>query len=185
MIDEINTALRDYFIKWQGLVDGRTERQFFADMKPTAVGWKVADRAEYVNVVSQLFDRCGRVHETRMNDRWIAKLVLDDLELEGGIIVLKVMERRPHASDALGLDHVDFYAPDTSRYEEVFKGESHDLKIVQESNDAIDSYSWTSIWFDGTEAKIKPYTVLGTVADDLRRLETQMLGKAESTTVDA
>jgi hypothetical protein len=177
MLDEINAAIKEYNVKWQALVEARKNKEFFEAMKPTAIGWKVADREEYDRVFKVLHDKCGRVAETWMNERWIAKMILDGVELEGGICVIKLMQRRPGSDDTLGLDHVDFYAPDTDRYEEVFKGESHDLRIVEESNEAIDNYSWTSIWFDGTEAKIKPYTVLTTVADELKDIEKAMLAR--------
>ena len=176
MLDEINAATKEYLAKWQGLVDGRKNKEFFAAMRPTAVGWKVADYDEYRRVVDELRHTSGRIFETWMNDRWAAKLVLNEFELAGGIIIIKVMQRRPGKDDATGLDHVDFYAPETDRYEAVFTSET-DLKIVLESNEAVDNYTWNSIWFDGTEAKIKPYTVLGTVADELREIEAKMLAR--------
>lgn len=174
MIDEINRALQEYNRRWQALVDSRKDGQYFQQLKPVAVGWKVADLAQYDDIRAQLRPLAGMMHERRMNSRWISKIVLEDVELEGGICVVKLMQRRPASDDTLGLDHVDFYTPDVIELEEMMDREP-DLKATQERNDAIDNYSWISIWFDGTEAKIKPYTVLDIAANEMKAVSQQLL----------
>lgn len=174
MLDDINAALRDYYTRWQELVDTRKDGEYFKELKPVTVGWKVADLAQYDDVRSQLRPMAGLMHERRMNNRWLSSIVLEDVELEGGICVIKLMQRRPASDDPLGLDHVDFYTPDVIGLEEMMDREP-DLKATQERNDALDNYSWISIWFDGTEAKIKQYTVLKLAGEELQTIEDQII----------
>lgn len=176
MLDDINSALTEYYSRWQDLVGTRKDGEYFKQLKPVAVGWKVADLAQYEDVRAQLRPMAGIIHERRMNNRWIATVVLEDVELEGGICVIKLMQRRPSAEDSLGLDHVDFYAPDVIGLEEIMDREP-DLKATQERNEALDNYSWVSIWFDGTEAKIKHYSTLKLAAEELQAIEGQILGR--------
>lgn len=177
MLDEINAALKEYYATWNNLVGSRKDGEYFEQLKPVAVGWKVADLAQYDDVRSQLRPVAGLMHERRMNNRWISKIVLEDVELEGGICIVKLMQRRPASDDALGLDHVDFYTPDVIGLEEMLDREP-DLKATQERNVALDNYSWISIWFDGTEAKIKPHTVLKLAGEELQTIEDQIIAKA-------
>lgn len=174
MIDELDTATRDYQTKWRVLVEGRTDKAFFETLKPTAAGWKTADREEYRRLIAELHDHTDHVIETWMNGRWIAKLHLRDRRLAGDIEIVKIMQRRPGSADAVGLDHVDFYTPEFARAEETLKSEP-DLKWSWESNDVIENYDWLSIWFDGTEAKIKGDTVLDIVVAELGTLNEKIL----------
>lgn len=179
MLEDINEAVKFYQDKWKAMAKDRTEPEFFTGLKPTAVGWKVKDRAEYDELVSVLHDQCSQLVETWINGRWIAKLVLRDKELDGGIRIIKVMERRPDSTDAVGLDHVDFYAADIAKADQIIRNEQ-DLKCTTEFNDATDDYTWLSIWFEGTEAKIKPYTVLDTLAEELQAINTHIKDTNES-----
>jgi len=169
MLDKVNEALRIYQQSWQKLVDNRTNRQFFEALKPTAVGWKTADRAEYTRLVAELHDQADHVIETWMNGRWVAKVHLRDTKLANGVEILKIMERRPGSEDAVGLDHVDFYSPDVAAAEPLLKQEA-DLNWTWESNDVIQGYDWISIWFEGTEAKLKSDTVLDIIQAELKEL---------------
>lgn len=173
MIDELNTALKGYFTKWDVLVTARKDQAFFTDLKPVAVGWKVADRAEYDKLCTLLHDQSVRIIETWMNGRWIAKVQLKDDSLERGMKIIKVMQRRPGSKDALGLDHVDFYSPKVVDGEAVLKQET-DLQWSQESNDIIAGYEWLSIWFEGTEAKIKAGTVFDIIIAELKEVNTKL-----------
>jgi hypothetical protein len=174
MIDELNQAIEAYKDKWQKLVDERKDKAFFAALKPTAVGWKVADRAEYDRLYAELHDQCDITLETWMNRRWIAKMHLRDQHLGEGIEIIKLMQRRPGSSDAVGLDHLDFYSPMLSEVERVLTDET-DLKWTQESNDIIEGYNWISIWFAGTEAKLKHDTVLEICVAELNELNRHIL----------
>jgi hypothetical protein len=177
MLDEINQSLKRYDQKWQALRSSRANQDFFASLKPVAIGWKTADKAQYDKAREELHDSCDRVIETWMNGRWIAKMHLKDSKLEGGITIVKVMQRRPDSEDALGLDHVDFYSPKVADAEEILKQEP-DLKWSWESNDVIDSYDWISLWFDGAEAKLKSDTVLDIIQKELAELNAQIIAAA-------
>jgi hypothetical protein len=179
MIDELNSALEDYFTKWQTLSAARSDKAFFEKLLPTAVGWKVADEAEYQKVYVQLRGQCDRIVETWMNGRWIAKMHLKGRKLNGDIEIIKLMQRRPNSTDALGLDHVDLYSPAVAQADEILAKES-DLKWTHESNDVVKNYDWISIWFNYTEAKLKAQTVIDIVITELddinQKIKAQLKG---------
>lgn len=172
-MNEIESATKEYFTKWNNLVEKRQNKTFFESMKPVAVGWKVEDRAAYDAMLAGLHDDADRIIETWMNGRWIAKVHLKNATLPGGITIVKVMQRRPESTDAIGLDHVDFYIPEKVDLAEVFASES-DLKWSEESNDVIDNYNWISLWFDGTEAKLKFDTVLDIIQAELKEINEEI-----------
>jgi hypothetical protein len=175
MIDELTPALKTYQRRWNELVATRTNAGFFADLQPTAIGWKVRDRAAYVATLAELHDQTDQIVETWMNGRWIAKLHLRDARQTGGIALIKIMERRPGSDDAIGLDHLDFYtATQLAKATEILQAEP-DLHWSAECNDAVDGYEWLSVWFAGTEAKIKSYTVLDIVTAELTALNQKIL----------
>jgi len=169
MIDEVGSGLQGYLKKWQRLVARRSDKAFFEGLKPVAVGWKVGDETEYRKCYAELYGQCDKIVETWMNGRWIAKMHLRDTKLAGDVTIVKLMQRRPGSDDALGLDHVDFYSPAVDHAEEVLQKET-DLKWTNENNDAVDNYDWISVWFDGTEAKLKSSTVIDIVIGELKEL---------------
>ena len=177
MIDELNKAIEDYTNKWRKLVAGRGDKAFFETLKPTALGWKVADRAEYTKLCAGLHDQTDMIVEKWMNGRWIAKLHLRNTNLNCGIEIIKVMERRPGSTDALGLDHLDFYSPEVSRAEEIIQKELG-LKWSWETNDAHSDYKWISLWFDNTEAKLKADTVIDIIKEELEEINEHIKTKA-------
>ena len=166
MIDELNTQLATYQKKWSKLIAGRQDKAFFESLKPVAVGWKIADPTQYERWRMELHEKSDHVIETWMNGRWVAKFVLRDIELESGIKIVKILQRRPHSKDELGLDHVDFYSPRFKSAEATLHGED-DLKWSWENNDIIEGYDWISVWFDGTEAKLKADTVLDIISAEM------------------
>ncbi|MDB5185798.1 MAG: hypothetical protein JWL85_321 [Candidatus Saccharibacteria bacterium] len=174
MLDELEAAIDQYYEDWQSLTKHTTSKNFFENLKPTAVGWKVADREEYRTRLAELHDLSDKIIETWMNERWIAKVHLKDATLPHGITVVKLMERRPGSTDTVGLDHLDFYSPDATNAESILKQEPN-IKWTHESNDVIEDYEWISIWFEGTEAKIKNDTVLTIVSAELKELEKKIL----------
>lgn len=174
MLNEFNETLGQYNKKWRILIDTRNDKRFFESLKPTALGWKVADRAEYDKLCDALHDQTDKIIETWMNERWIAKLHLRDIKLEGGIEIIKVMQRRPDSDDALGLDHLDFYSPQVAQAETIFKQEPN-LKWSWESNDIIQGYDWISLWFDGAEAKLKSDTVLDAIIAELKDMNAKII----------
>lgn len=176
MIDEYNRAVDAYQAKWRSLVASRKDKSFFETLRPTAVGWKTTDRQEYAQLVAALHDQADLLVEKWMNGRWIAKLHLKDTKLNGGIEIIKVMQRRPGSTDATGLDHLDFYTPVFAQAEGALQAES-DLTWSRESNDIIAGYDWLSIWFDNTEAKIKPDTVFDVVTTEMQNINKHIIGK--------
>jgi hypothetical protein len=166
-MDEINGALKTYQQKWEQLVTERTNQAFFAYLKPTAVGWKVEDRTGYNAWLAQLHDQADHIMETWMNGRWVAKVHLREGALSNGATIVKIMERRPNSSDAVGLDHVDFLATTELAWNKEVLTAEPDLKWSLENNDIIAGYEWLSVWFDGTEAKVKDDTVLDIVIAEL------------------
>lgn len=180
MIDELNVALKDYRKKWQTLVEARNNKQFFEGLKPTAIGWKTTDRAEYDRLCAELHDLSGHIVETWMNGRWTAKFHLRDSKLTGfgnDIEIIKIMQRRPGSTDAVGLDHVDFYSEEVVNAEPILHNEPN-LKWSNETNDIIAGYGWISLWFDGTEAKLKNGTVLDIICAELQEVSSKIKGKA-------
>ncbi len=174
MIDELNKALQTYQQSWQKLIDTRTNRAFFEGLKPVAVGWKTVDRTEYNKLLAELHDQSETIVEKWMNGRWIAKVHLKDAKLANGCELIKLMERRPGSTDATGLDHVDFYSPEIAGAEPLLKQET-DLKWTWESNDVIEGFDWISVWFEGTEAKLKSDTVLDIVQAELKQLNEHII----------
>lgn len=173
MNHDINKAFEAYMEHWQQLTVERKNREFFTDLKPVAIGWKVADAAEYQRLYAELREHSDKVIETWMNGRWIAKLHLRDGTLSYGVTIIKLMQRRPKSDDALELDHVDFYNPADSDIEAVVQTEP-ELQWTWEENDAIDDYRWISVWFAGSEAKIRNSTVLNLVIDELEQINNDI-----------
>lgn len=173
MTGELNTATEKYLSRWRQLVTERRDINFFNELQPTAVAWKVPDAAEYDRLCAELRGQCDLVISSWMDERWITKLHLKDAKLEGGIEIIKIMQRRPNSADALGLDHVDFYSPGVAQADVVLKQEP-DLKWNHETNGA----SWISIWFDGGEAKLRTDTVLDSYIRDLRDKRNQIIKRA-------
>jgi hypothetical protein len=173
MFDELNRAIDEYQNKWNALVAQRKNKEFFERLKPTTVGWKVADLAEYDRLKNEWRGACDLVFEKWMNERWIAEIHLKDTKLSGGIEVIKLMQRRPNSSDALGLDNMDFMDMEETNTKAVLSEEG-DLKYTDEANGLC---AWISIWFDGTEAKLRQGTPLDVAIDELREVNSKIRGK--------
>ena len=170
MFDELNDAIDSYQGKWEVLCTGRKDAAFFHALRPTAIGWKVTDRAEYDRLFALWHDACDQISEVWMNDRYIAKMHIRE-ELHWGITIVKLMQRRPNSTDAVDLDHVDFYAAEPV-ITSAMQVKEPDLKFSEEENGVC---RWTSLWFDDTEAKLRNDTVLSVIATELQDLEKQIL----------
>lgn len=166
MIDELQRAIHNYRHKWQMLVAERRDRQFFEDLRPTAVAWKTKDLADYTVRLAELRGVSDQIFEAWMNERWIATVYLRSALLPLQLRVIKIMQRRPGSTDAVGLDHLDFYTPHGERIEPTLSAE-HDLQWNYEKNNA----AWYSVWFAGGEAKLRSDTVCGVCAQEI--LDTQ------------
>lgn len=172
MFDELNQAIDGYMAKWQALVGARKNKDFFERLKPTAVGWKVADLAEHDRVVNELRGACDQVIAVWMNERWITKMHLKDSQLNGGIEIIKILQLRPGSSDATGLDHADFMDMEETNTKAILEEEG--VKFTEEENGIA---NWVSIWFDGTEAKLRRGTVLDVIIAELDETNNKIRGQ--------
>jgi hypothetical protein len=173
MIDELNQAILAYKTKWQAFVAKRQDKSFFRDLKSTAVAWKVKDMADFNSKFNELRDKCDRIVLKWMNDRWVAKMHLKDESLAEGMTIIKLMQRRPGSSDAIGLDHVDFYSI-TAKDSADLLNRDENIKWTREENG---NCKWISVWFADTEAKLRSDTVIDATIDDLQELNKKVLAK--------
>lgn len=164
MIDELNNAIVKYQDKWQIVVDAVHDKPIFENARAHAVGWKTVDLADFDNRFNELRDNSEQIHLVWLNERWIATMILHDIQLSWGIRVVKLMQRRPHSTDAVGLDHVDFFAPDFGDASIMGKLEP-ELKWTDEANG---SCKWTSLWFNGGEAKMRRESVIDVSIAEMR-----------------
>lgn len=171
MFDSLNQAIDEYQVKWNALVAQRKNKEFFERLKPTAVGWKVADSAEYDRLLSEWRSAADFINESWLNDRWIAEIHLKSTKLNGGIEIIKLMQRRPDSSDVVGLDHLDFYDTEVVNTTTVLAEET-DVKWTEEENGLC---KWVSVWFDGTEAKLRAGTVLDVIVLELQETNRKLL----------
>jgi hypothetical protein len=174
--DDFNQAIEQYRHKWAALVPKAAHRQLFEDLLPTALGWKVGDIAEHDAIVAAWRDKADQIHSKWMNDRWITILYLHEPhQLAWGIRTLKVLQRRPGVTDALGLDHVDFYSPKVAGSEKNLLAAEPNLHTTDEENGPC---KWISVWFEGTEAKLRSGTTLGVCATELLEADEEIKASA-------
>jgi hypothetical protein len=174
MIDEINKAIVAYQAKWRALCATRKNRQFFDGLTPTSVGWKVKATSDFDHAVTELRSLCDEIVLVRMNNRWVAKLILRDNLLAWDVPIIKILQLRPGSSDATGMDHIDFYSQLAEpEVEKMLAAE--DIHWSHEANRP--DYTWASIWFDGTEAKIKNYTIVDIYTRQLDIISQRIKGE--------
>lgn len=169
MIDDVSKAVADYIAKWHDFVAARTNKMFFENLKPISVGWKTEDMVDFNARFDQLRDMCDCIVLKWLNERWIAKMHLKKGSVGQGITMIKLMQRRPGSSDAVGLDHVDFYSPQAANAARILQKEN--IQWTREENGKPE---WISVWFAGTEAKLKSYTVLDVTIQDLQELNQKV-----------
>lgn len=172
MIDELNEAITGYQDKWRQLVAARKDKAFFEALKPTSVCLKVADRAELDTRVKAVREYADHIHAGWINERWLVTVHLRGLQLAEGIEIVKLYQQRPGSSDAVGLDHLDFYGADIN--EDILADEP-DLKWTHETNG--EHCSWVSLWFAGTEAKLRTDTTLDVCAKELQEINQRVIAK--------
>lgn len=170
MLDELNTAIETYWTKWQALVAARRDRVFFEALKPTAAALKTKDLDEFNVRVTELRPLCEQVHLAWIDERWLGTFYLRE-PLASGISVVKLMQRRPNSTDAIGLDHLDFLLPENSDAKDILAQET-DLNWTQEKSG--EHCKWLSVWFDNTEAKLRRHTVLQVCADELLNYQRKL-----------
>ncbi len=171
MVEELQKSLETYLNGWQQFADARDDKQYFAKLKPTAVGWKFTDRQELMQRLDEVRDLCDQIHFGWINERWAVCGYLRDSTLPGGVKIIKLMERRPGSTDPVGLDHVDFYTPNDDVQSHV---EQEDIKWTEESNGEY--CKWISVWFDQGEAKLRTDTVFKVCADEMLEYQQRIIG---------
>ena len=155
MHEDYNAEVNNYLFHWKQLVQARRDSAFFAGLKPIAIGWKAADPAEFDKRFVVLRAHSDQVHMGWVNKRWIATFSLRE-PLAAGITTIKLMQIRPGTQDRPGLDHLDFLAPE-GLTAAILKTEEPNLDITDEENG--EHCRWISIWFAGSEAKLRSDTV--------------------------
>ncbi|HEV7454070.1 MAG TPA: hypothetical protein VGO07_02315 [Candidatus Saccharimonadales bacterium] len=173
MFEELNQAIEAYRAKWEALAAARNDKKLFEDLLPTSAAWKTEDLADFNRRSLELRDISDHVHIGWINERWLATFHLRSDQLAWGIQVVKLMQRRPGSADATGLDHIDFLLPDGVDGKAALQGEP-DLKWTEEKNGKV--CKWLSIWFDGTEAKLRTDTTLDVCARELQAVSEQVVG---------
>jgi hypothetical protein len=172
MFDQVNKAIDEYMVKWNKLVAGRKNKEFFERLKLTAVGWKTTDLVEYDRLFNTWREECDQIHFARLNDRFIAAMHLRGGPINRGIELIKLMQRRPNSTDAVGLDHLDFMDMEQTNTKAVL-AEEKDLKWTEEENGMC---RWISVWFDGTEAKLRGETVFDVAVAELEAVNSKIRG---------
>lgn len=175
--EALSASLDKYFSKWDEYVARMGIYGIAEKMRPTAVAWKVADRADYRRAISVLDPYALQMHSVVVGDRKIATAVLSKPQARG-ISVIKVIERRKGARDAVGLDHVDFYLPMLDGLAEML--ERGEANWRRQGND---KYERLSVRFGPEslfEAKIMDHTVLDIAAEELKYASKRMLNPSGS-----
>lgn len=172
MIEEMQTRVQAYLDGWQHFAATRSDSEYFQELQPTAIGWKFTDRQAALQAFDEIRDLCEQAHFGWINERWVISVYLKNTTLPGNIQVIKLMERRPGSTDAVGLDHVDFYTNDEAVKDRV--SAEPDLKWNEETNGA--HCKWISVWFDQGEAKLRNDTVLKVCADEMLEYEQRIIG---------
>lgn len=180
MIDLINPVAKEalsqsldkYFIKWDEYVARMGMFSIAEKMRPTAVGWRVADRTDYKRAISVLDPFAAQMHSVTVGGRKIATVILTK-PIGRGIKVIKVIERREGSRDVVGLDHVDFYLPFLEGLAEMLdRGEANWRKQGNKKYEKLSVRFGPESLF---EAKISDHTVLNIAAEELNHASKMLL----------
>jgi hypothetical protein len=175
LFDELCNGMETFHDKWHAFINARENKAFFESLRPTAVAWKVFDRAELDRCVANIRGMCDQIHYGWANERWLVSLHLKDDVLSGNVSIVKLMERRPGSTDPVGFDHVDFILAEGDV--KTILAKEKDLKWTEERNG--EHCKWLSLWFYGTEAKLRTDTVLQVCADEMLDVQKRV-NKAHS-----
>jgi hypothetical protein len=184
VIEKLNAAITTYREKWTQLVATRQDKVFFESLQPTSVAWKAEDLADFDARFAELRDHADQIHFGWVNNRWLATVHLRDTALALGLTTVKLMQRRPGSVDATGLDHLDFHLdPQQSGSAKDVLAAEPDLNWNEENNG--DHCKWLSIWFAGTEAKIRSDTVYDVCCSEMQEVNAAILSGAAALSNDA
>jgi hypothetical protein len=175
MIEKLQDAIRVYVAAWQATAAATSKKDFFSNLQPTAVAWKTADLQDFDRCMLELRTHADHIHLAWVNERWLATIHLKANELAENIRIVKLMQRRPGSSDAVGLDHLDFYSElSKDELKNALAAESS-LTWTEEHNG--DHCKWLSVWFNNTEAKLRTDTVVDICIEELHDVRQQLLAK--------
>ncbi len=128
------------------------------DPRPTALGIKVADESTLIDAQQTYFSFGDMVFTAPVNDRSIS--TIRKQRPFGGCATLryvKLLQRRPGASDKLGLEHLDLTVPPASDLEVIaLRLVARHIPCEWQQNG---SHGWLSIRYEGFEFKIVDHSV--------------------------
>jgi len=157
----ISQAIVDYRKAWVKLLEQSDSLKL--DARPTTLSIKVADKAALYKILQDNADNIEQVHIGTVNDRYIASAALK--RPYQGLPILKILERRPGASDPLGLDSLDYLVNDI---EQTFRAlQNAGLAVLKEHNEV---HEWLSLRFGDKnqfEAKFTDHLVLEVAIKEL------------------
>jgi len=168
----LDKRLKAYFIAWVDFITA-SGQEWLGGLPPTALGWKVADRARFNQLLTGLSDRADQAHIGTVDGRKIASIVMTK-PMQGDIYIVKLMQRRPGSDDPPGLDHVDFLLPES--IEETAK--LLDKAKIHYTPQANELHHWLSLRFgeDGRyEAKLLDHLVLEVGVAELQFAAKQII----------
>jgi hypothetical protein len=174
MIDDMQTALTEYRQQWEAYTDQLLDQDFWKGCRMTAIGWKVEDETEFNDKLLALRDISDQVHLGWVNERWIATFHLRESRFEEDIRIVKLMQRRPGSIDAIGLDHADFLLPNGVDAKAVVSADEP-VEWSEETNG--EHCKWISIWFAGTEAKLRSDTTLEVCIKEMQAANAAVMGQ--------
>ena len=165
-------ALQRYNIAWRKLLQEYQLEALGDHVVATTVSWKVGDKARLFADLQMIAPYVEQVHVGTVDKRYIASCVLHE-PLEADLWIIKVLERRPGATDPLGLDSVDFITKDPQKVYETFKAIG--LTVAKERNAVHD---WVSVRFgtnDEFEAKFTDHLVLDVTIKEMKSAADHIL----------
>ncbi|HSX34019.1 MAG TPA: hypothetical protein VLF62_00035 [Candidatus Saccharimonadales bacterium] len=170
MHEELHAEINNYQFHWKDWIAHRTHRDFFEQLQPTGIGWKTADMAEFDKRFAVLRAHSDQVHLGWVNKRWIATFVLRE-PLAWNIRIVKLMQRRAGVNDPVGLDHLDFLVGEGLTADHL-KTQDPELNVTDEENG--EHCKWVSIWFKGSEAKLRSDTTLDVCITEMQHASKEL-----------
>lgn len=157
-------AFDEYQTAWKAFLVINNLEILEHQARPTALGWKVADKPALYADLAAISNMTTQVHIGTVNQRQIASAVL--AEPYAGIPIIKILERRAGALDPLGLDHIDFLVDNPDQINEMLQAVG--ARIEHQHNHA---HTWLSLRFGKNfeyEAKFVDHSVLDVCIKELQ-----------------
>jgi hypothetical protein len=160
----LKDSLAAYRKAWKAFVVINHLEAFEHTLEPVAISWKVEHKVALYGNLRLIGDQAEQVHIGTINDRFIAMAVLKKQYAEARII--KLLERRTHSQDPLGLDSLDYYVRDLAATYELLKAAG--ARVDQDHNDV---HEWLRLRFGKNheyEAKFIDHSLLDVAITELR-----------------